>query len=119
MHGAKPGGIRETNSIEFELGKPSLLPPDTEAGAIESKRISDELKLKYFKRPPNKRTNYNKFAIVCPFNVNWNLFVKEWTEEEHFSVLRDVKQLAICQVNIIKNSYYYDLQEIFNYFRRC
>lgn len=104
MHGAKPGGIRETNSMQFELGKPSIFPPDTEAGELECKRIAEELKNKYFKRPPNKRINYNRFAIVCPFYVNWKLLVNEWGGGEHFTVLREIKQLNMLQVILKRNS---------------
>ncbi|CAH2240858.1 jg27254 [Pararge aegeria aegeria] len=90
MFGARSGGLRETESLAFEMGD-SYMPPDSEAGEIEDKRIELELKEKYFKRPPSKRVNYVKLAVPSPFICPWNVLLKEWknVREEKLFVLRD------------------------------
>lgn len=88
--------------MEFEEGKQTLLQPDTLAGSVEAKRIADELSDTHFKKPPNKRINFIKFAIACPFMPNWKKLVEEWGGIEEFSVLRDLKQLNHLQVNMIQ-----------------
>lgn len=95
MRGARVGGLRESASIDFEMGRPDFLAPDTLAGKDEEKNAAEILKEAYFKRPPNKRTNFNKYSIVSPFNYNWSLLVSEWIGEktEDVQVLRDKKLL--------------------------
>ncbi|RZC41270.1 ribonucleases P/MRP protein subunit POP1, partial [Asbolus verrucosus] len=63
MRGARVGGLRESRSILFEMGKSQFLQPDTDAGMKEEEQISKECVEKFFKKPPNKRINYNKFNI--------------------------------------------------------
>lgn len=95
MRGARAGGLRESESIDFEMGLPEFLTPDTSAGFEEENYTTALCKDKYFKLPPNKRTNYNKYSIVSPFNCNWRLLVGEWLNEkcEEIRVLRDRKLL--------------------------
>lgn len=105
MNGARPGGLREFDSIRFESGLPPLLPPDTLAGQKEEKYISENAKSKFFRLPPNKRPNYAKFAITSPFEFNWKTLVREWRQLqlsiEDISVMRNKRQLIHIQVSQI------------------
>lgn len=96
MRGARAGGLRETASIDFEMGLTAFLPPDTSAGLQEESDTTDACKDRYFKLPPNKRTNYNKYSIANPFSYNWTLLVGEWLggNVEEIRVLRDRKLLG-------------------------
>lgn len=102
LWGARPGGLKETNSITFEMNQPNFLFPDTSAGEEEELSISNQCREVYFKLPPNKRTNYNKFRISSPFEWNWRLLLTDWNENKEpirdFFILRDQKQLKIIQV---------------------
>lgn len=102
MWGARAGGLQEMNSIMFESDEQHFLLPDTESGRMEENVLSCELKEKFFKLPPNKRPNYNKFGISSPFNWNWQLLLTEWGCSEdlakRFFVLRFKKQLLHLQV---------------------
>lgn len=104
MWGARSGGLKETNSITFEMNQPDILYPDTSAGKSEELSTSNQYKEMYFKMPPNKRTNYNKFRITSPFEWNWHLLLSDWNRTidpiKDFFVLRDQKQLKIIQVSI-------------------
>lgn len=95
MRGARAGGLRETISMDFEMGTPDFLTPDTLAGNEEELNTAEMCKERFFKIPPNKRTNYNKYAIVSPFNFNWKLLVGEWIGKkvDAVRVLRDRKLL--------------------------
>lgn len=99
MRGARAGGLRESQSIDFEMGLTEFLPPDTSAGVQEEINTSEACKERFFKLPPNKRTNYNKYSIASPFNYNWNLLVGEWLGETvgEIRVLRDRKLL--CEIH--------------------
>lgn len=102
MWGARAGGLREMNSVIFESDQQSFLLPDTKAGGTEENTLTSMLKEKFFKLPPNKRPNYNKFGISSPFNWNWQLLLKEWGCNEdlasNFFVLRCKKLLDNLQV---------------------
>lgn len=91
------------DSVNFESGQQHFLYPDTESGKIEETLLSCKLKEDFFKLPPNKRINYNKFGITCPFSCNWQLLLREWgcTEKlaSNFCVLRTKNQLTNLQVN--------------------
>lgn len=109
MCGGKPGGLRELNSIQFESSKSNFLAPDTIAGKLCEKETSEELVKKFFALPPNKRTNYSKFSITCPFSRDWNLLLKEWNNdrkniENNFFVLRDKTLLRKIQVSNKNNT---------------
>lgn len=106
MRGARVGGLRETASIDFEMGFTDFLMPDTLAGKIEGDNTCETLKEKYFKRPPNKRTNYNKYSIVSPFNYKWELLVGEWLGQkfEDIRVLRDRKLLNEIRLLLTNNA---------------
>nr|CAI5839909.1 unnamed protein product [Callosobruchus analis] len=101
MWGARPGGLRESESICFEAGQQPTLSPDTTAGFEEELAVSDKCKEDFFKLPPNKRTNYNKFRITSPFEFNWKVLLSEWqgsdTPVEEFSILRDKNKLKQIQ----------------------
>lgn len=94
---AKPGGLRESRSVAFEnsnFNMPAIHHPDTNAYEIEANFQKKELTEKYFKLPPNKRTNYIKFGITSPFFCEWNLLMKEWTNADNFYILRNREVLA-------------------------
>ncbi|KAH8245086.1 hypothetical protein KR032_004806 [Drosophila birchii] len=77
MWGARPGGLRELDLVAREAGDEMHL-PDTVAGAQESAASADELRCRYFRLPPNKRTNYRKLAVVSPFSAPWKYLVRDW-----------------------------------------
>lgn len=106
MRGARAGGLRENASIDFEMGLPNFLAPDTSAGIQEENDTTTICKENYFKLPPNKRINYSKYSIVNPFNYNWNLLVSEWLGEkvEQIRVLRDRNMLNEIREMLIKNT---------------
>ncbi|XP_044269655.1 ribonucleases P/MRP protein subunit POP1 isoform X2 [Tribolium madens] len=95
MRGARVGGLRESNSMLYEMGKSQLLHPDTEAGVDEELRHSNQNKVTFFKKPPNKRINYSRFKIASPFACNWKLLCKDWSSSftGEFSVIRDKRLL--------------------------
>lgn len=99
MFGARTGGLRETESIAFEMGE-CFLPPDSEAGSENEKRIDSELRERYFKLPPSKRVNYVKLGINSPFICPWKLLLKDWAGQnvDSFYVLRDWRLLEELQV---------------------
>lgn len=103
MNGARAGGLREFDSTRFEGGLPPFLPPDTQAGQEEEKFISLSAKSKFFRLPPNKRTNYAKFCITSPFEFNWKKLAQEWSEsqllQQEFSILRSKQHLLHIQVS--------------------
>lgn len=90
--GAKPGGWREIETLANESGS-EVFKPDTTSGRKESAR---QLKLKrdnYFRKPPNKRTNFVKMGISSPFSCPFSQLVKEWNGGEDFHVLRNKSTL--------------------------
>ncbi|CAH1968285.1 unnamed protein product [Acanthoscelides obtectus] len=101
MWGGRPGGLRETDSIGFEANAEPMLSPDTKAGVEEEVLVSNKCKDEFFRLPPNKRTNYNKFRITSPFEFNWKLLLNEWKSSdipvEDFTVIRDKKVLRQIQ----------------------
>lgn len=104
MWGARSGGLREMDSVTFESDQQHCLHPDTKSGKTDENILSCKLKEDFFKMPPNKRSNYNKFGITSPFSWNWQLLLKEWgcCEElsTNFSILRNRTVLNNLQVNI-------------------
>ncbi|VEN59559.1 unnamed protein product [Callosobruchus maculatus] len=106
MWGARPGGLRETESIGFEASQEPNLSPDTTAGVEEELLMSNKCKEDFFKLPPNKRTNYNKFKITSPLEFNWKLLLSEWQSSpvEEFTVLRDRNKLRQIQ-EMLKSSH--------------
>lgn len=103
MWGARSGGLRETNSINFEAGQLETFLPDTNAGVEDETNLTRKYTESFFKKPPNKRTNYNKFRIVSPFECNWKLLIREWVDKpiEKYSVLRNGLVLKSIQVNVL------------------
>lgn len=99
MFGARSGGLRETESLAFEMGD-CFMPPDSEAGQEEARRTEMELQEKYFKRPPSKRVNYIKLVVPSPFVCPWNILLKEWgnVNGEEYFVLRNKNVLENLQV---------------------
>lgn len=102
MWGGRAGGLRETNCINFE-SELQFLHPDTTSGKIEESILTSKAMEIFFKRPPNRRINYNKFNIASPFQWNWNMLFKEWRSSgnntEEFFVLRDKNVLRHIQVS--------------------
>ncbi|XP_072947317.1 ribonucleases P/MRP protein subunit POP1 [Epargyreus clarus] len=90
MFGARSGGLRETESLSFEMGE-CYLPPDSDAGHTEEMRIETKLKEHYFKRPPSKRVNYMTYGISNPFLCPWKILLKDWCNNtiENYFILRD------------------------------
>ncbi|CAH2091046.1 unnamed protein product [Euphydryas editha] len=103
MFGARSGGLRETENLAFEMGE-CYLPPDSEAGKLEEKRIESELKDKYFKKPPSKRVNYIKLAVPSPFICPWNILLKDWgsNDGDKQFILRETSILHTLQDCLIK-----------------
>lgn len=106
MFGGRSGGIRETESLAFEMGE-CYLPPDSNAGEEEEKRIESELRERYFKLPPSKRVNYTKLGVISPFICPWKILLKDWTggsqsHENRFFVLRNKSILDTLQVMLHK-----------------
>lgn len=103
MFGGRSGGIRETESLAFEMGE-CYLPPDSNAGKEEEKRIESELRQKYFRLPPSKRVNYVKLGIRSPFICPWKVLLKDWkstqSPENNFFVLRNKNVLDTLQVKL-------------------
>lgn len=100
MFGARSGGLREAESLAFEMGE-CYLPPDSTAGKENEKRIEAELRDKYFRLPPSKRVNYIKLAINSPFICSWNMLLSEWSgssQVNDYFVLRDRTLLNAVQV---------------------
>lgn len=107
---ARPSGLREASAHELERGLCEFLPPDSKAGIEEMLRIEGDLRKSYFRLPPNKRPNFIKLGISCPFKCDWSNLIRDWissqeesnglsdggespsTTEEYF-VLRDHKIL--------------------------
>lgn len=102
MWGARSGGLKEMDSINFESDQQYYLYPDTNSGKTEEYNLSCKLKDDFFKLPPNKRPNYIKFGIKSPFSWNWQLLLKEWgcTDDaaSNFVVLRNKDLLYKLQV---------------------
>lgn len=99
MFGARSGGLRETESIAFEMGE-CYLSPDSDAGKDNEKRIELELHNRYFSRPPSKRVNYTKIAINSPFICPWNTLLNDWSDNQvrDYFVLRNKTILSDIQV---------------------
>ncbi|KPJ07223.1 hypothetical protein RR48_07639 [Papilio machaon] len=98
MFGGRAGGLRETESIAFEMGE-NFLPPDSEAGSLEEKRIEQQLKERYFRRPPSKRVNYQKLGVNSPFICPWRILLSDWSGKNvnDLYVMRDRKLLDLLQ----------------------
>lgn len=86
--GAKSGGWRETETIASEMGVEVFM-PDTVAGLKESYRLQKLKREEFFRKPPNKRTNYSKMGISSPFSSPFRQLVMEWNGGEEFHVLRN------------------------------
>ncbi|KAI8033946.1 hypothetical protein M5D96_013278 [Drosophila gunungcola] len=97
MWGARPGGLRELDSVAREAGTEMHL-PDTVAGIQQAAASADELRGRYFRLPPNKRTNYRKLAVASPFSAPWKQLVRDWRSSPsvstaYYYVLRHRQQL--------------------------
>ncbi|KAH8386761.1 hypothetical protein KR093_002395 [Drosophila rubida] len=77
MWGARPGGLREFDSVAREAGVEVHL-PDTIAGKQLAGLAAAERRLRYFRLPPNKRCNFRKLAVVSPFTAPWQQLVRDW-----------------------------------------
>ncbi|SPP78606.1 ribonucleases P/MRP protein subunit POP1 [Drosophila guanche] len=77
MWGARPGGLREFDSVARESGGEQHL-PDTLAGVKLASVAAEERRARYFRLPPNKRTNYRKLAVASPFSAPWKHLVRDW-----------------------------------------
>ncbi|XP_037933548.1 ribonucleases P/MRP protein subunit POP1 [Teleopsis dalmanni] len=104
MWGAKPGGLRETASLNREMGTDEHL-PDTIGGFYTAAETYERLRGKYFRLPPNRRCNYTKLAIVSPFRVPYTELVRDWQvtpdiDVKLFHILRDRFQLKELQLSL-------------------
>ncbi|KAJ9596564.1 hypothetical protein L9F63_012397 [Diploptera punctata] len=81
FRGARPGGLRESNSIEFEAIDEHLFPPDTEAGSKEAEFKRVKLTEQHFRLPPDKRPNFLKLGISSPFICAWKILLTDWTHK--------------------------------------
>lgn len=113
MFGARSGGLRESESVAFETGE-CYLPPDSNAGKGNEKRIEQELRDKYFRLPPSKRVNYIKLGINSPFNCPWNILLSDWSNQQinEYYILRNRVLLNDIQVNICEEYSLYFLISI-------
>ncbi|XP_061402542.1 ribonucleases P/MRP protein subunit POP1 [Musca vetustissima] len=100
MWGARPGGLREFESIAREMGTEEHL-PDTIGGQQTSGHRYNEMYSKYFRLPPAKRCNYRKFAVVSPFRAPFPQLLRDWNtsgsdsddKKSGFFILRDRSKL--------------------------
>ncbi|XP_065204275.1 ribonucleases P/MRP protein subunit POP1 [Planococcus citri] len=94
--GAKPGGLRESKTINFESKLMPDLAPDSQAGQEHYSQIETTDRDHYFRMPPNKRTNYIKNGFPTPFHHPWNTLLNEWipsSKQDSYYVLRNKKLL--------------------------
>ncbi|XP_030380976.1 ribonucleases P/MRP protein subunit POP1 [Scaptodrosophila lebanonensis] len=92
MWGARPGGLREFDTVAREAGAELHL-PDTVAGVEQAATAAADRRARYFRLPPNKRCNYRKYAVVSPFSAPFGQLVRDWRQEtddsaNQFFVLR-------------------------------
>ncbi|XP_031630008.1 ribonucleases P/MRP protein subunit POP1 [Contarinia nasturtii] len=97
MWGAKPGALREMETVAREALEDEFL-PDTTSSIVNSNLMANELRKKYFRSPPNKRQNYLKLSIASPFKCPWMQLIQEWCNtssptEPKYYVLRDKNKL--------------------------
>lgn len=75
---ARAAGLREASSHELERGLCEFLSPDTTAGMEEESRKGEELRDTHFRLPPDKRPNFIKLGVVCPFQCDWSNLIRDW-----------------------------------------
>lgn len=90
--GAKSGGWQDLVTVTNEIGNELFL-PDTVSGLKESERQLQQKREEYFRKPPNKRTNFKKMGIASPFACPFSQLVKEYGGSENFYVLRCLSSL--------------------------
>ncbi|KAH8394480.1 hypothetical protein KR222_011376 [Zaprionus bogoriensis] len=103
MWGARPGGLREFDSVAREAGAEHHLPdtvagklsPNSEAelllmlfksrpilpGLQQASLAAAERRTRYFRLPPNKRCNYRKLAVASPFLAPWPQLIRDWRQD--------------------------------------
>lgn len=86
---ARPAGLREASSHELESGKCEFLPPDSVAGTEEARREGKELREAYFRLPPDKRPNYIKLGVACPFQCQWGDLLRDWAPSQRINGTED------------------------------
>ncbi|XP_046660424.1 ribonucleases P/MRP protein subunit POP1 isoform X2 [Homalodisca vitripennis] len=79
--GARVGGLRETERLTLETVSGPTLPPDTEAGCLDSEQARSENYEKHFRLPPDKRPNYIKLGVIAPFHCPWERLLQDWHSE--------------------------------------
>lgn len=112
--GARVAGQRERQTQAYEAGT-TYFPRDypfTSAHEEFSKGREAELKDKWDRKPPAKRTNFEKLLVQDPFSPNWNDVLgiqspkdKEdlvSTQREAHSDTRDVKPWLLRGTNVAK-----------------
>ncbi|XP_068139719.1 ribonucleases P/MRP protein subunit POP1 [Drosophila tropicalis] len=102
MWGARPGGLREMDSVARESGADLHL-PDTQTGLKEQHMAELERRTRYFRLPPNKRCNYRKLSVVSPFKPPWQELIRDWTDDrvQPFYVCRQRSQLAALEQRLL------------------
>ncbi|XP_018397285.1 PREDICTED: ribonucleases P/MRP protein subunit POP1 [Cyphomyrmex costatus] len=103
MQCARVGALQESKSIAFEslnLNTPDVNDPDSPAYMREALITKEQLTKKYFRYPPNRRTNFVKFGIRSPFFCDWKNLMKNWSNNEDFYVLRNRELLLLLQAAI-------------------
>lgn len=71
--------------------------PDTEVGRVFQEQEKEELTKRYFRKPINRRVDYELLRITHPFLCPWRELIQGWirvatdfqTETDEFFVLRD------------------------------
>lgn len=92
--GAKASGFREMSMIDIE-SRCDTFEPDTLLGRKEYETIRQNEIEKYFRLPPNKRTNFTKMKIASPFSCPFEQLTYEWNASinDDFYILRNVVRL--------------------------
>ncbi|KAF6202598.1 hypothetical protein GE061_002996 [Apolygus lucorum] len=89
MSGGRAAGIRETELLERESWVIGPFVPDSDAGIREDNERKKELLEKHFRLPPAKRHNYTELGVPSPFKCQWDLLVRDWSDQDEFYVLRN------------------------------
>ncbi|XP_039544756.1 ribonucleases P/MRP protein subunit POP1 [Pimephales promelas] len=107
--GVRVGGLHMSLKHSQFKGQPHFPHdyPDCPAGVRFQAEQELELREKFKRRPPSKRTNYIKHGCLAPFRCPWQQLTEEWEElvslsedtasrdDTPFTVLRSLKELRL------------------------